>query len=83
MHLIAWVLAGLIAGFIASRVVNQTGKGLLLDILLGIAGGVAGGWVAGILGFQVRSGFNVPSVMVAVIGGVVILMIYHGIQRNG
>ena len=82
MHFIAWIIAGLIAGFIASKIVNKTGEGILLDILLGIVGGVVGGWLVGIFGFHVESGLNIPSIVVAVIGGVVLLVAYHAIRRN-
>ena len=82
MHFIAWIIAGLIAGFIASKIVNKTGEGILVDILLGIVGGVVGGWLVGIFGFHVESGLNIPSIIVAVIGGVVLLISYHAIRRN-
>ena len=82
MHFIAWIIAGLIAGFIASKIVNKTGEGILVDILLGIVGGVVGGWLVGIFGFHVESGLNIPSIIVAVIGGVVLLVVYHAVRRN-
>jgi uncharacterized membrane protein YeaQ/YmgE (transglycosylase-associated protein family) len=82
MHFIAWIIAGLIAGFIASKIVNKRGDGILLDLLLGIVGGVVGGWLVGIFGFQVESGLNIPSIVVAVIGAVLLLVVYHAIRRR-
>lgn len=82
MHFIAWIIAGLIAGFIASKLVNKTGDGILIDILLGIVGGIVGGWLVGILGYHVESGLNIPSIIVAVIGAVALLVVYHAIRRN-
>ena len=82
MHFIAWIIAGLIAGFIASKIVNKTGDGILIDILLGIVGGVGGGWLVGIFGYRVESGFSIPSIIVAIIGAVVLLVLYHAIRRR-
>ena len=82
MHFIAWILSGLIAGFIASKIVNKTGEGIFIDILLGIVGGVVGGFLVGVFGFHVESGLNIPSIIVAIIGGVVLLVAYHAIRKN-
>lgn len=81
MHILAWLLAGLIAGFIASKIVNKTGEGIVLDIVLGMAGGIVGGWLMSFFGYHVQSGLNIPSIIVAAIGGVVILVVYHAIRR--
>jgi uncharacterized membrane protein YeaQ/YmgE (transglycosylase-associated protein family) len=82
MHILAWLIAGLIAGFIASKIVNKTGEGVLLDIVLGIAGGILGGWLTSVFGYHVESGLNIPSIIVAAIGGVVILVVYHVLRRT-
>lgn len=82
MHFIAWIIAGLIAGFIASKIVNKTGEGMIVDILLGLVGGVVGGWLVGILGYHAESGLNIPSIIVAVIGAVILLVVYHAIRRR-
>ncbi|MGI9035119.1 MAG: GlsB/YeaQ/YmgE family stress response membrane protein [Pyrinomonadaceae bacterium] len=84
MHFIAWIIAGLIAGFIASKIVNKTGEGVLLDILLGLVGGLAGGWLFSLLGinFGQAGGLNIASIIVAVIGAVILLVVYHAIRRN-
>lgn len=82
MNFIAWIIAGLIAGFIASKIVNKRGEGIVLDILLGIVGGVVGGWLVGLFGFHAQSGLNIASIIVAVIGGVALLVAYHAVRRN-
>ncbi len=82
MHFIAWIIAGLVAGFIASKIVNKTGDGFLIDLLLGIAGGVVGGWLVGMFGFHVESGLNIPGIIVAVIGAVILLVAYHALRRK-
>ena len=77
MSIIAWIVLGLIAGFIASKLVNKTGEGLVLDLGLGIVGAVVGGFVFNQLGAAGVTGFNLYSMLVAVIGAVLVLVIYH------
>ena len=77
MSIIAWIVLGLIAGFIASKLVNKTGEGLVLDIGLGILGAVVGGFVFNQLGAAGVTGFNLYSMLVAVIGAVLVLVVYH------
>jgi uncharacterized membrane protein YeaQ/YmgE (transglycosylase-associated protein family) len=77
MSFIAWIVLGLIAGFIASKIVNKSGEGLLLDILLGVVGAVVGGWLFNVFGMAGVTGFNVYSLVVAVLGAIVFLVLYH------
>lgn len=72
---------GLVAGFIGSKLVNKTGEGIVLDILLGILGAIAGGWLFSMFGASGVSGLNLYSLMVAVVGTVVILIVYHAVRR--
>ncbi|HET9389099.1 MAG TPA: GlsB/YeaQ/YmgE family stress response membrane protein [Steroidobacteraceae bacterium] len=79
MSVIAWIVLGLIAGFIASKIVNKRGEGVILDIVLGIIGAVVGGWLFHTFGMSGATGVNLYSLLVAVIGAVVVLVIYHAI----
>jgi uncharacterized membrane protein YeaQ/YmgE (transglycosylase-associated protein family) len=79
MTIIGWIVFGLIAGFIASRIVNKTGEGFILDIVLGIVGAVVGGFIFAQFGAIGVTGFNLYSMIVAVIGAVVVLVVYHAI----
>jgi uncharacterized membrane protein YeaQ/YmgE (transglycosylase-associated protein family) len=79
MSIIAWIFLGLIAGFIASKIVNKRGEGLILDIVLGVVGAFVGGWLFSLFGAEGVSGFNIYSMVVAVIGAVVVLVIYHAV----
>lgn len=81
MSIIAWIVLGLVAGFIGSKLVNKRGEGLFLDIILGVIGAVVGGWVFSLFGAQGVSGLNLYSLLVAVVGAVVVLVIYHAIRR--
>lgn len=79
MSIIAWLVLGLIAGFIASKIVNRGGEGVVLDIVLGIVGALVGGFLFSALGAAPVTGFNLYSVIVAVIGAIVVLVIYHAV----
>ena len=79
MSIIGWLILGLIAGFIASKIVNHTGEGVLLDIVLGIIGAVVGGFLFTFFGAAPVTGLNIYSMIVAVVGAVVVLFIYHAI----
>jgi len=82
MGVISWIVLGGFAGWIASMIINKTGEGLLRDIVLGIVGGVIGGWIFAAAGSTGVTGFNVWSLFVAVIGAIVVLLIYHAIVRR-
>jgi uncharacterized membrane protein YeaQ/YmgE (transglycosylase-associated protein family) len=77
MSIIAWILLGLIAGFVGSKLVNKTGEGVILDIVLGVIGALVGGWLFNRFGMAGVSGLNIYSLLVAVVGAVVVLLLYH------
>jgi uncharacterized membrane protein YeaQ/YmgE (transglycosylase-associated protein family) len=79
MSIIGWIVLGLIAGFIASKIVNKTGEGVLLDIVLGIVGALVGGFLFAQFGAEGVTGFNLYSMFVAVIGAIVVLLLYHAV----
>ena len=81
MSILAWIVLGLIAGFIASKIVNKSGDGILLDIVLGIVGAVVGGYIFQTLGHAGVTGLNIYSLLVAVIGAVLFLLVYHALRR--
>ncbi len=83
MGIIAWLVLGLIAGFIGSKIVNKTGEGLIMDIVLGIVGAFVGGFVfTHFFGANGVTGFNLYSMFVAVVGAVIVLVLYHLIFRR-
>jgi uncharacterized membrane protein YeaQ/YmgE (transglycosylase-associated protein family) len=81
MSFFAWIILGLIAGFIGSKIVNKKGEGLILDILLGIVGAIVGGWLFSTFGGGGVTGLNLYSFAVAIVGAVVVLVVYHAIRR--
>lgn len=82
MSLFAWIVLGLLAGFIASHLVNHRGEGMVLDVLLGIVGAVVGGWVFHMLGLAGVTRLSLYSLLVAVLGSIVFLVVYHAIRRG-
>jgi uncharacterized membrane protein YeaQ/YmgE (transglycosylase-associated protein family) len=81
LTIIGWILFGLIAGLIAKAIMpGRDPGGAIVTILLGIAGAVVGGWIGSAL-FSDRAstndGFNLMSLLFAVIGAVILLAIYR------
>jgi len=79
MSIIGWIILGLIAGFIGSKIVNKTGEGFFLDIVLGIVGAIVGGVIFTAVGATGVTGFNLYSMFVAIVGAIVVLVLYHAI----
>lgn len=84
MSLVGWILFGLITGFLGSRVVNRRGEGCILNIVLGIVGACVGGFIFTSIGGQGISGFDLYSMFVAIIGAIVVLLVFHAVSgRSG
>jgi uncharacterized membrane protein YeaQ/YmgE (transglycosylase-associated protein family) len=81
MSILAWIVLGLIAGFVGSKLVNRSGEGIILDIVLGIVGAVVGGGLAGFLNLGGVTGLNLYSILIAIGGAVVVLLVFHAIRR--
>ena len=79
MSIVGWIILGLIAGFIGSKIVNKSGEGVILDIVLGIVGAIVGGYLFSILGAAPVTGFNLYSMFVAIVGAIIVLVVYHAI----
>jgi uncharacterized membrane protein YeaQ/YmgE (transglycosylase-associated protein family) len=79
MGIISWIILGLIAGFIGSKIVNKTGSGMMMDIVLGVVGAIVGGFIVSFFGTEGVTGLNIWSLIVAVLGAVVVLWIYHAV----
>ena len=79
MSIFAWLIVGLIAGYLGSLVVNRSGEGMIRDILLGIVGAFVGGFIFNAMGSEGVNGLNVRSIVVAFVGSVVLLVLYHAV----
>ena len=79
MSFIAWIVLGLVAGFVASNIVNKAGEGMLMDIVLGVVGAFLGGWLFNTFGMPGVTGLNLYSLLVAVVGAALFLIVYHAL----
>lgn len=81
MGIISWIVLGLIAGFVARWIVPGEGPGGIVgDIVVGILGAIIGGWIYGLFSHVGVTGFNLPSIVCAIIGAVVLLFIIRAIR---
>jgi uncharacterized membrane protein YeaQ/YmgE (transglycosylase-associated protein family) len=80
MGIISWIVLGLIAGWIASKIVGGSGQGIFLDIALGIVGALVGGFIySAATGGPGITGFNIGSIIVAILGSIAVLWVYHAV----
>jgi uncharacterized membrane protein YeaQ/YmgE (transglycosylase-associated protein family) len=77
MGIVSWIILGLIAGFIGSKIVDRQGQGFWLDIALGIVGALVGGFLFSLFGASGVTGLNIYSMIVAVVGAIVVMLIYN------
>jgi uncharacterized membrane protein YeaQ/YmgE (transglycosylase-associated protein family) len=82
MSIISWIILGLIAGFIGSKIVDRQGQGFWLDIALGIIGAIVGGFLFEFFGGTGITGLNIWSMIVAIVGSVVVLVIYNALTTR-
>jgi uncharacterized membrane protein YeaQ/YmgE (transglycosylase-associated protein family) len=83
-HLITWLIFGLIAGAIAKLLTpGRDPGGCIVTMLIGIAGAILGGFIARMLGFggaenePLFQGRFFAGLAFAVLGAVILLVIYH------
>ena len=79
----SWIVLGLISGFIASIMLNKTGHGRGRDCLMGIVGALVGGFLSNLIGRPTEVGPDFYSLIVAVVGAVVFMFVYHALFRQG
>jgi uncharacterized membrane protein YeaQ/YmgE (transglycosylase-associated protein family) len=82
MRFLAWIVVGIIAGWLAERITGRS-HGLLTNLFVGIVGALLGGFIfSSLLGFRYGEGFNVPSIVVATVGAVLLLAIFGGTRTR-
>jgi len=79
---VAWIVIGLVIGFIGSKILNKTGRGLGRDCLIGIVGAFISGFLANLLGKPGGPGLDLYSLIVAAVGAVVFMIVYHALFRR-
>ena len=87
MGLLTWILIGLVAGFIAELLLGGGQglglRGIVITTLLGIAGAVVGGFVSVYFGYGDDTGFNVRSLVIAVLGAIAVIVVYRAVMQRG
>ena len=82
MGLLSWILFGLIAGAIAKFLMPGSDPGgCILTVVIGVVGALLGGFVATWLGFGGISGFDLRSLLIAIVGSILLLIIYRALRR--
>ena len=82
MGILSWIIMGLIVGVLAKLIMpGKDPGGLILTILIGIGGAFVGGFIGSYLGFGTVTGFNTVSLLLA-IGGAILLLILHRIIKR-
>jgi uncharacterized membrane protein YeaQ/YmgE (transglycosylase-associated protein family) len=82
MNFIAWLIVGGLAGWIGGKVMNTGGQGLISNIITGIIGAMIGGFVMNFFGARGVTGLNIPSILVAVIGSVILIWLLKALRSN-
>ena len=82
MSILAWIIVGIIAGWLAERITGRN-HGLVTNLVVGIIGAFLGGFIlSSLLGFRYEEGLNIPSIVVATVGAVVLLAITGGFRHR-
>jgi uncharacterized membrane protein YeaQ/YmgE (transglycosylase-associated protein family) len=82
MSILAWIIVGIIAGWLAERITGRN-HGLLTNLVVGIVGAFLGGFIfSSLLGFRYGEGFNLPSIVVATVGAVLLLAVTGGFRQR-
>ena len=82
MDIIGWLIIGALAGWIASLITGR-GEGLLLDIVVGIIGAFVGGFFySALTGVSFTAGFNLTTLLVAIVGAVILLVILGAVRTR-
>ena len=82
MGIIGWIILGLLAGLIAKAILpGEDPGGIIVTTLIGIAGAIIGGFITKALGFgdPIDEFFDVSTWLGAIIGSIVLLLIYRAV----
>ena len=83
MTVLAWIVLGLVAGAIAKAIMpGRDPGGIIVTILIGIAGGLVGGFISSRLGYGDVTEFNIPSIVIAVLGSLLLLFLYRMVKSR-
>lgn len=81
-NIVVWVIVGGLAGWIASKIVGKDSQmGLFANIAVGVLGAIIGGFILNLFGFSGVTGFNLWSILVAILGAVILLLVMNKIRK--
>ncbi len=79
MNILLWLISGIIAGWLTGLIMKGGGFGVIGDLVVGLLGGLIGGFLAGLLGVEPTNW--VGRILIAVVGGVVLVALLRLIRR--
>ena len=83
MGWLIWIILGLVAGVVAKFIMpGRDPGGFIVTIILGIVGALVGGFISVKLGFGDVTGFNIPSIIIAVLGAMLLLFLYRMVKSR-
>ncbi len=85
MGILTWILVGLVAGFIAELILGGGSiglRGILVATVLGVVGAILGGFVSVALGFGDVTGFNIRSLVIAICGSLVVIIVFRAVTSG-
>ena len=82
MSIVGWIIFGAVTGWLGSLLVNKQGEGCILNIALGLVGALVGGFIFSAIGGSSVTGFNLYSMFVAIMGAVIVLVVWHAVTGN-
>jgi uncharacterized membrane protein YeaQ/YmgE (transglycosylase-associated protein family) len=82
MGILTLLVIGLLAGLVAKLVLpGRDPGGLLVTMVIGVVGAFVGGLLSSALGFGGLSGFDLRTFVIAVIGSILLLLIWRVVER--
>lgn len=81
MGILSWIVLGLLVGVLAKWIMpGDDPGGIFVTILIGIAGALLGGFLGSAIGVGTVTGFNVPSLVIAIGGSLLLLFGYRRLK---
>jgi len=82
MGILSWIVMGLIVGILAKIIMpGKDPGGIIITVLIGIAGAFLGGYIGSFLGLGTVTGFNMVSILLAIGGAILLLILYRLVKR--
>lgn len=81
--IITWIVLGGLAGYIASLITGTNARvNGVTNIVVGIIGAFIGGLILQLLGASPSGGFNLASLLTAILGAVILLSLVKAFRRD-